>query len=91
LHRARLGHDDGLKQRHGNQQHLAARLRDEIREHRIAGHQRRLIERVAGLQTPERLPHATVAEPRGIHRAAQHHAEMRSFRAAMHDRFIRLE
>ena len=49
LHRARLGHDDGLKQRHGNQQHLAARLGDEIREHRVAGHQRHLVERVAGL------------------------------------------
>ena len=34
LHRARLGHDDGLEQRHRNQQHLAARLGDEVRQQR---------------------------------------------------------
>ena len=38
LDRVRLGHDDGLEQGHGDQQHLAARLGDEIRDRHVAGH-----------------------------------------------------
>ena len=91
LHRARLGHDDGLEQRHRNQQHLAARLGDEIREHRVAGHQRHLVERVAGLQSAERLPRAAVAEDRGVDRAAQDHAEVRGFGALVHNGFVGFE
>ena len=79
LHRARLGHDDGLEQRHRNQQHLAARLGDEVREHRVAGHQRHFVERVAGFQSAERLPRRAVAEDRGLNRAAQDHAKVRRF------------
>jgi hypothetical protein len=60
LHRSRFGHEDRLKQGHWNQQHLAARLGDEIRRDWGAGYQRQFIKRVTGLQSADRLPSVAV-------------------------------
>ena len=61
LHRAGLGDDNGLKQRHRNQQHLARRFGHQVGKQGIAGHQCGLAKCLAGFQFPQAMPCAAVA------------------------------
>ena len=62
LHRAGVAHDGRLEDGDRNPQHLAARLGDEIRHRLVAAHQRHLAKRIAGLEVPDDLALAAVAE-----------------------------
>src|SRR5690242_854963 len=89
-YRAGLGHNDGLKERHRNEQDFAMRCGDEIRQQWITCQQCGFGERVARVQLSERLARAVV-QSRGRYCPAQHNSEISSFCPLVGDRFVRFE
>ena len=69
-HCARFGDNDGLEERHRDEQHLAVRFGDEVRDRLFARHQGHFAECVAGLEMPQHLGNTAIVRDRCGHRSA---------------------